>query len=161
MEEDALYCSKMVRHAAVGAMIGGPAAAAIAWFALQATGYGLRPTVAQGGGLILLILGVVALLLGVWIGSTLSCCFIGRTSTEERCYGGGLGCAIYLAGGVLGALLGPVLVPRAMHPLAWYLIGGTVLGGVALVFTVLCPSRRAALSEGSTAPSEPSQAPRS
>jgi len=144
-DEDALYCAKVIRHAAIGAMIGGPLAALAAWAIatrLPVPGASEGP---REGPPIALIAAAAALLFGVWLGATISCAFIRPTTAEEKCYGGGLGCLVYMVGGLAGYFLGTTFAARLLPPLAWYLIGGTVLAMGALVFACTCPQIREAV----------------
>ncbi len=140
--DDALFFARMVRHAALGALIGGPIAAGLGWMALSARGQMLTLTDQGAGQPLVLIVIITALLVGVWVGATIGCSVRMNVSAEQKCYGGGLGCLINIIGGALGLFLGPRLVASPVHPVIWYMIGATLLGIVALGFTVSCPQAR-------------------
>lgn len=141
-EDDAQFCAKILRHAALGGIIGGPAAVGLGWliYGRYAEAHGLPPLDDPGAAVVGLLVAV--LLLGVWIGATVSCGLAQTRSGEEVCYGGAFGCLIYVIGGVLGALIGRALPGPGLHPVAWYLIGGTALAGAALAVALLSPGAR-------------------
>lgn len=141
-EDDAQFCAKILRHAALGGIIGGPAAVGVGWlaYARYAEAHGLAPLDDPGAAVVGLLVAV--LLLGVWIGATVSCGLARARSGEDVCYGGAFGCLLYVVGGALGALIGRALPGVALHPVAWYLIGGTVLALAALAVAVLSPVAR-------------------
>ncbi|MBP8952002.1 MAG: hypothetical protein KBI47_06405 [Armatimonadetes bacterium] len=141
-EDDALFCSRMLRHAALGALVGGPVAAGAIWLLLERTA--LLDSVSLGADRsTLTVIGLIAaLLVGIWLGAMVSCMFVRKTTTEDRCYGGTLGCLINLLGGALGWLLGTRLFDSDLHPVLLFLIGAVALSAVAFGFTLCCPRAR-------------------
>lgn len=146
-EDDAVYAAKVLRHAAIGAILGGPIAAGIGWalHVRAAEARGLDWTVDPSG--LALALLVAALLLGVWIGATITCALGRRRSPEETCYGGALGCLLYLAGGLIGMVVGRCVPGIKLHPIVSYLIGGSVVALAALCLAIFSPYVRSRLHE--------------
>ena len=144
-ESDTQFCVRVLRHAAIGAIIGGPIAATLAWSWAEhhAQTHQLATPVGANGGMgsLALIATAAALLIGVWLGATVGCCF-GRKSGEETCYGGVTGCLVYLVGGVLGVLIGGRVLGLELSWVSLYIIGGTVMGLIALGVTLLGPGSR-------------------
>ena len=151
-ENDVDFCVRMLRHAAIGAIIGGPIAAAGGWALSQGMATAGSPGPPGGTGSLALIATAAALLIGVWLGATLGCCF-GRKSGEETCYGGVTGCLVYLIGGVLGVVIGGKALGLQLSWMSLYIIGGTVMGLLALAVTLLAP-RSACRVPGKKAPPE-------
>lgn len=135
MDNDSVFCAKMLRHAALGAIIGGPIAACIGWVLLgRYFGRGQEGVPEEAAALVAGLL-TAAVLLGVWIGATVGCGIRHPGTGEETCYGGTLGCLIYIVGGVIGALIGKLLPHVGLHPVFWYLIGGSFMAAIALYFS--------------------------
>lgn len=139
-EDDATFAAKVLRHAAVGGILGGPIAAGAAWLVYQYLAGTERFDLSTETEALMAPALVGVLLLGVWIGATIACCFGRPRSAEETCYGGALGCLVYLAGGVLGMVVGGGVLGIKLHPVVWYLIGGNLLALVALGVAVFSPS---------------------
>lgn len=151
MDNDTVFCAKMLRHAALGAIIGGPVAALLGWSLVgRYLPVGLQESPGESAGL---VVGLVtaAGLLGVWIGATVACGIRRPGTSEDTCYGGTLGCLIYIVGGIIGALIGKLLPGWGLHPVVWYLLGGTFVAVIALYFSFRpgagCPWRSPAPGE--------------
>jgi hypothetical protein len=150
-EDDAVFCARTLRHAALGAILGGPIMVGLVWLILT---QGVLPNVPAPGGLRSLV-GIAlsaALLIGVWLGATFSCMTQRSESVEERCYGGALGCGVYVIGGALGALAGRHLLNGQFSPVVCYLAGGTTLALALLILAYLSPAARNAISRRITGP---------
>lgn len=141
-QDDALFCTRMLRHAALGSLLGGPVLAAALWLVMEKTGLLDGTGVLQERETLTLIGLVAAVLMGIWVGATVACMFIRRTSTEDRCYGGALGCMVNLLGGTLGWLVGTRLFDSEWHPVLLFLLGAAALSVLAFGFTLYCPGAR-------------------
>lgn len=151
-EDDTAYCSQMVRHGALGSLIGGPLAAAIGWLVVTRV-MGPGPDEETGSLSVPMAIALSAIvLIGVWLGATLGCTYHRMTSGEEVCYAGTLGCMLYFMGGILGVLVGPAILATRVQPIVWYLIGGSVVAFAALLFTLLAPGARSRVPSGKAKP---------
>jgi hypothetical protein len=143
-EDDAVFCARTLRHAAIGAILGGPVMVGLVWFGLSQKGMLGAPV--PGMRSLATIALTAALLIGVWLGATLSCLTQRSETVEERCYGGALGCLVYVIGGALGAVVGRQVLDGRFGPVVCYLAGGTVLALIAMVLAYASPACRASIA---------------
>jgi uncharacterized membrane protein YedE/YeeE len=125
--------------------------AAVGWWAYTMV---LGDPGGQTGSVMTFVLLAAAILIGAWIGATLSCTIAHDTNVEDTCYGGMLGGIVYLLGGVLGALLGRLSTHATTASMVvWYLAGGTIFAVLALYVTMFSPcARRMFRAQRSEAP---------
>lgn len=147
-ERDTEFCARMFRHAAIGAILGGPVLATAALVLSQRYAESIAPGEEGASDTLIAIVGTVALLLGVWIGATVGCALCRTRSAEDTCYGGMFGCLVYVVGGVLGSLVGRLLPGIHLHPIMWYLIGGTFLAFVLFCIGAFSPFAKEARNNG-------------
>lgn len=151
-EDDTAYCSQMVRHGALGTLIGGPLAAAVGWLVVTRV-IGPGPDEETGALSVPMAIALSAIvLIGVWLAATLGCTYHRTTSGEEVCYAGTLGCTLYFLGGILGVLIGPAILVARVQPVVWYLIGGSAMAAAAFLFTMLAPGASARMTSGKAKP---------
>ena len=141
---DVAFCTQVLRHSALGAILGGPILAFAAWALFLGFPERLGPVASPSGGALTVVVGVAAVMLGVWIGATLACVLGRLGSAEETCYAGTFGCVVYLIGGALGILIGTRIMSPPASPVYCYMVGGTVLAVAALGLALLSPFARAA-----------------